>query len=807
MSVDMEFKANIVKPRWSKVFSDLWENKLRTLLVVASIAVGVFSVGTIINIYVFLSEDVGVTYAARNPANIQVWTDPFYEDFVRSVEQIPGVLEAEGRQILDVRASQDSENWQNIQLIGIQDFKATHINLLSAIDGKVIPGRHELLVSQDFMNNTGFQVGDMVEIETPDGKSQTLPLVGLVEDQVTNGADIFGGASGYVTLDTLKGMVGSDYFNRLYVRVSGDSTNQEYVQGISEVVVDKVERNNHQVYRTKTQVSNQHPWASTVLAILGILGVLGGLILVLSSSLIVNTLNALLTQHLRQIGVMKLVGARSVQILGMYLVLILAYGSAALILALPLSGGAGYGIAEFIANFINADLLGFRVIPLSVVLQVLIALLIPVVAGFFPVNSGSKINVRQAISNDQTSNQASGMNWLSRVSEWISWISRPISLSLRNTFRRKGRLVLTIFTLTTAGAIFIAVFNVRSSMSHFMDQIGQYFQADITLGFSKPYPISRIEQAVLPVPGVVGIEGWGASSVDIIGPDDSVVEKIRIMAPPAGTTLVEPEMIAGRWVEPGERKAVVVSDSIYELSPQLQPGDTIQVETPQGQKQDWTIVGVFRFAGTVEDTLGYADFGFISDLMDMPNQALTYRVITSDHSLANQKQVSREIDQFLRDRDFLVNQVEAGFVTRQQSAKAINILVIFLLLMALLTAIVGSIGLAGTMGMNVMERTREIGVMRAIGAVDREIIKAVVVEGGFIGVITWFLAVFLSFPISSVLLDIISKAVLGSKLQLTFTVQGFLIWLAAVMVLSVVASILPARNAASLTIREVLAYE
>jgi putative ABC transport system permease protein len=80
-----------------------------------------------------------------------------------------------------------------------------------------------------------------------------------------------------------------------------------------------------------------------------------------------------------------------------------------------------------------------------------------------------------------------------------------------------------------------------------------------------------------------------------------------------------------------------------------------------------------------------------------------------------------------------VSDVEAGMVTREQSGQGVNILIVFLLIMALLTAFVGSIGLAGTMGMNVLERTREIGVMRAIGATDLTIIKSVVIEGVFIG--------------------------------------------------------------------------
>ena len=155
----------------------------------------------------------------------------------------------------------------------------------------------------------------------------------------------------------------------------------------------------------------------------------------------------------------------------------------------------------------------------------------------------------------------------------------------------------------------------------------------------------------------------------------------------------------------------------------------------------------------------------------------------------------------------MVSSIEAGLVTREDTSKAINILVIFLLIMALLTAFVGSIGLTGTMGMNVLERTREIGVMRAIGAVDFEIMKSVVIEGLIIGMITWILAIGLSFPISAVLLKIISQAMMGSSMDLSFTTQGVFIWLAVVIVLSFIASILPARNAARLTIREVLAYE
>ncbi len=111
------------------------------------------------------------------------------------------------------------------------------------------------------------------------------------------------------------------------------------------------------------------------------------------------------------------------------------------------------------------------------------------------------------------------------------------------------------------------------------------------------------------------------------------------------------------------------------------------------------------------------------------------------------------------------------------------------------------------MSINVLERTREIGVMRTIGAVDRVIMQSVIIEGMVIGLITWALAIGVSFPIGSLLLTILGKSLLGTPMRLAFTPLGILLWLGMVIILSVVASIIPARNAARLTINEVLAYE
>jgi putative ABC transport system permease protein len=805
--IKTELKPNFLRPRWSKVFADLWDSKMRTLLVVSSIAVGVFSIGMIVSAYVILAADIDGSYAAAAPVNIEIWTDPFEENFVRVIERIPGVAVAEGRQITGIRTSNDGSEWQNLNLIAAADFETLGINQLSSLAGTQYPGRRELMVSQDFMADTGYEVGEQIEVELADGTTHKLPLVGIVGDQVTGAGDFTAGPNAYVTLETLQSLQMPSYFNRLYVRIEGDGSDKTEIEALAEVVKDKIESNHRRVYRTEIKVSDEHPMASLVLAVLGVLGALGGLITFLSGSLIINTLNALLTQHMRQIGVMKLVGGRSFQILAMYMTMIFFYGLIALLIAIPTGAAAGYALAGYLAFTMNATLQDFRVVPAAVIVQVLIAFLIPLGAGFFPVNKGARTNVRRAISNDSSGSQSTGFTWFNRLTHSLSFISRPILLSIRNTFRQTGRLLLTIFTLSMAGAIFIAVFNVRTSMSAFIDQLTMHFLGDVTLSFSQPYPITRIEKVVMSIPGVINMEGWGGIGTEIWDEDDNVVENMNIIAPPSNTVLLDPDIVAGRWLLPGEEKAVVTSDSIYKTYPNLQPGDTIRVKVPGQHVTEWTVVGVFRFVSMVGDTLAYADYDYIADMLNLPNQAYSYRVITDEHTLERQKEIAQILDKYLTDRGFRVRAVIAGLIIQEDNSRAVNILVVFLLIMALLTAFVGSIGLTGTMGMNVMERTREIGVMRAIGAIDLEIMKSVVIEGVMIGLITWVLAIGLSFPISELLLKIISDSMMGSAMDLTFTPEGVVIWLGAVIILSFVASILPARNAARLTINEVLAYE
>ena len=134
-------------------------------------------------------------------------------------------------------------------------------------------------------------------------------------------------------------------------------------------------------------------------------------------------------------------------------------------------------------------------------------------------------------------------------------------------------------------------------------------------------------------------------------------------------------------------------------------------------------------------------------------------------------------------------------------------MLLFVSVMALLLGVVGALGLAGTMTMNVVERSREIGVMRAIGARDRAVLIVFLVEGLLIGFLAWLIGVAISLPISKVLSDALGESFVQRPLAYTPAIDGIVYWLIAVAILALVASFLPAFRATRLAVREVLAYE
>ena len=808
------------RPRWQKVISDLWGNRTRSLTVVASIAVGLLAIGIIATLYAVIADEMRNGYAAVNPANIYIRGAGITPDVIDHIKRISGVRQALGVRFVELRVANMDDEWESINIETYENLDLLTINQVRLLEGSWPPGEGEIVVDQYKLPGLGAEVGDTLRIELPSGKTRELTLVGVVKDQ-TIGANSGGGgffnapAKGFITQETLEWLEQEDPYSFSGVFITVDlamADDKEAIRELAARLTNNLESIGVPVISTNAHSSFEHPNGYLVDAIVGVLFVLGLLVVFLGSFLVTSTLQALLAQQTQQIGIMKTVGGRRLQIAGVYVALILFFGLIALLIAAPLAYWVTYRLAEFLAGTLNFVLSGERVIPWVIVLQAVLALVMPQAAAWLPIWQGTRISVQEALSGirqreggaeTRPSAQARSMP------RARPRFSRPMLIATRNTFRQKGRLALTLVTLTLGGAVFIATFNVQVSMGKYIDQIGQYFLSDVNVSLERPYRTAEIEGLISQVPGVSYVEGWATSRSELLLPDGSVGEQVHLLAPPPGSTLIDPILTEGRWIKEGDRGTIALSELFQSRYPELKVGDTLTLNV-DGRETDWLVVGFFQFAGKNGGFTAYTTFDYLTERIVQPNQAATYRVVGSgERSLtrAEQDDLARRIEKQLVDNGIQVADLSTSAYLTEIVSGGFGVLTNFLLFLAVLTALVGSIGLAGTMSMNVMERTREIGVMRAIGASDRILMRMVLVEGLIIGAISYVLGFLLAFPISKVLSDGISLAIFDAPSSLGFTPSGFLIWLGAVIILSFLASVIPARSAARLTIREVLAYE
>ena len=379
-------------------------------------------------------------------------------------------------------------------------------------------------------------------------------------------------------------------------------------------------------------------------------------------------------------------------------------------------------------------------------------------------------------------------------------------ISLRNTFRRKTRLILTLSTLILAGAIFIGVFNLRAAMSTSIKETFGYILSDVTVGFGRAYRLEKVQDMALSVPGVVKAEAWGGALGSLLQPGEETGTQIQFLAPPSDSTLIKASITSGRWLLPEDQNAIVIGNHLIAVRPELKVGDEVVIDI-DGVKNSWKIVGIYRFIGNAIPPLVYANNDYLSRITHTQNMAGSLRVVTTQHDPAFQKQVANDLEKTFRSEGIDLGQVVIGSDLIRANNSTTDVLVLFMMIMALLIALVGGLGMTSTMSINVFEQTREIGVMRAIGASSGAIIRLVLVEGMLIGVISWIFGAILAYPIAKLLGYAVGVSMFKSPLKFVFALDGLLVWLALIVVISTLACVLPARNATRLTVREVLAYE
>lgn len=786
----------MLEPRWRKVFRDLWLHKARLALVVPAIAAGLIAAGTVLNTWALVDRAVAREFAASNPPSATFWTDTADAALLRLVRNHPGIADAQARRVVRADARTQARSASAV-LTATDDWDGYRIGRIEPLIGVWPPADGGIVVERSSVDFAGVAIGDPVTLVLSGGPAVTLPVIGIARDVGVAPGWMEHVLYGFVTPATLARLGAPTTLDQVQVAVIDRSLDQTAIGKLASEVKATVESTGRIVREVAVPVPGEHIHTDQMNSLLYTQGAFGLLALILSGFLVVNLVTAMLMGQLREIGVMKTLGARPSQLAAMYLVMALVLGVAATVVALPTAALVGRWYGAFKAELLNFDVAGYRIPLWALAVQAAVGLLTPVLAAAVPVARGCRLTVAAALRDGGLSAGDSPDGLMTRV----SGLARPILLSLRNAFRRRQRMALTLVTLALGGAIFLATGSLRTSIDRGMDRAFALRRFEVIVRFVEPHQPGRIEAAVGAVPGVAAVEAWSGAEAMIVRPDGAMSNRFTITAPPAGGRLLAMNLTAGRWPRDGNRELVVTDRMLHDEGLTLESEATLLVS---GRASRWRVVGAIPAAPWAPVAL--ADRQAVA--------ALTSQGLVATAAVAVEARgMAAELDLIQRLRAALAAEgLTVAATTRLEEARLVaedHLLTVvdFLGVMGWVTILVGGLALASTMSLAVLERTREIGVLRAIGASHGSILAIVQVEGLVIGLLSWLLSIPLSVPVSALLAAIFSRTMLAVPPTLLARPGHLLAWLGLVAGVSLVATAGPAWRATRTTTAAALAYE
>lgn len=797
--------------RYIKVIRDLTSDYAKTFMLVLAISIGVFGIGSILGAYSVIKREMADNYTGTSPASATIeLKDSISSSILEEIKVLPGIKIAERHATVSARMK-IGDQWRTLLLFVIDDFAEKQTNRFAHLSGRKVPPKGFMLVERSALVVMKAKEGDEILIKTPHGKVKKVKLGGVVHDPSLAPAWQEEGGYGYITLSTLQWLGENQGFDQLRLLVSENQHSRDYIKKIVTTVAKKLEGSGLPIREIQIPPPGRHPHQSQMDAVMSIFIIFSFLTLILGSILVSTSIATLMVRHIRQIGIMKTVGASSWQISKLYLLMTLSICLVALLVAIPLSQWAASGFYRQITELLNLEIRN-SAIPLWVpLIQIASGLIIPLMVVAIPVVRGSRISVRIALDNYGVSqkHQAAGV-WIMKLSK-IAIFGETFLLSVRNVFRQRSRLIITLGLLAAGGAMFMTALNVSEAWNDNLSRIYTQRLYDLEVKFNTPLPENTALLAVKNLSGVVRAEGWCQYSTSLVQEDSFSIThtypdkghgSFSIQAVPLATRLLSPTIVKGRWLNTVANE-VVLNQLARRLIPGVDTGDTISLLL-NGRPTQWKVVGFTEDVGT--PATAYVPLEFFNKLRDSQDINV-FRIAYSDRTRENTVEKNIEVEKAFERENIKIRSATPVWLLHNAIASHMKVLINSLLAMAIMMGIVGTLGLMSTMSMNVMERTREIGVMRTIGATPGKIRNLVTGEGLIIGLISIFIAFILSLFLSYYLGRFIGNMAFGIPLSLVLSITGLLIWILIIGIGSYIATYYPARKANVITIREALAYE
>jgi putative ABC transport system permease protein len=775
-----------------------------------AIAAGVFALTSIATAYSILTREIVGNYLSTNPPAALLEVDHLDLGVLAGVRAQPGITGAELAGRLTGRIQVRPDEWLPLLLFVVPDFRAARIGTVRLEAGRWPTVSGGIVLERTAVSLANAAVDREITVQTPQGGPRSLTVTGVVHDPALAPAWQEQTVYGYVTPETVRFLGEDPSLHLLKMTVRDPASDRRGLERTVIGVAEELRRSGHSVGEIRIP-PYQHPHQGMMTGVVRMLLAFGVLTLLLSAVLTASLTSSLLAPQVRQIGLMKAIGARSVQIMQIYVGLITAIGLLAVAIGLPLGIAAGRALADSTARMLNLELTR-RSAPVWLYASLmLIGVALPLGAALLPIGAAARRTVRETLS-----------DFGARLSVRPGALVRrfpgsgrhpAFMLAIRNVARRKSRLAMTLGLLATAGAMFMTSLNVRAAWQRTLAaaSVERHFDAEIQ--FTQPRPEVDVLRAVSAVPGVRRAEPWTVEAASLARADGLHIDRtypdgghgsLRLQAVPREGAFLTPNMLLGHWLSAGDEEGAVLNIQALSMFPGLRIGTPIHLVV-RGRAADLRVIGVAEEHLTQATVYTSPDrFGLL-----MGESGLTggVRLALQSPDETSAAQIIARVERTLDESGLTV----AQSISRAQLGRALGghlfILIFLLAAISVLMGLVGILGLGSAATIGVLERAREFAVMRAIGARTGMIQRTVVGEALLVATVSVGVALALSAPLTIVVGSMIGTTSLGPDLGSAVSPEALALWLLIVLPAAAVASAYPARKASQFTVREMLSIQ
>jgi putative ABC transport system permease protein len=831
--------------QFRKAVGDVRLNWLSMSVILLVLILGAAGVMAALNAREILRREIDKSVASANAPDISIWFEAVDAALLAKVMQIDGVAAVDMRRTALARIRAKNGAWLPLNLTIKPNFSNQVLGIVHLHDATWPKTNSGVFIEQSGRQLLGLAASDSLQIRMPTGEISNIAQLGLVHDPMIAPSQQEGIIYGYATPDGAAQIGQSQSMNQLLIKLQppaargpeGNSSSEQkrasnanrariaqFVKRLEAVLA----ANGTPPLRIDT-LSATHPHALLMTALLRVMVVFAALSALCAAALANYLVSAWMRREVRQMGIMKALGARTGQIIRQYLIIVVPMVCVATAIALPLADIASDYLVRFNQTSLNIDIADWQV-PMRLRWQeIALVLTLPLCAALVAIGRAARVTAHAAMHDAGISapvNASTGnVKFAVRLSKMRNDVGIGVTYALRNVFRRPWRSFIMTIALGCGGALLMTTNSMYDGLLRVIDVSLAHQGHDVELILNRAAPRDSVEAIARSVPQVTIAEATRRRGVSVLQASDTAENIVHhdsdnavlidypvAMTSPDGsasnpTTLFKLPLVAGRWPRNDVNNEVLVTQMFMDKFDHLKLGVTMPLRVNERRV-------IVRVVGVVEEIAASAMYA------PQRNYDAIVSSSTEESANVNGVRVMLSAKSSAADLDAVVAALDTAFLAAKLPPKRIlsragfrdsldehfKVVGDVVRITAIAIALLGAIILCATTTLNIAERLREIAIMRSLGAAPLQIERLFFIEALAVAGLSVVFALALSLALTFMIFKAAQSTLLHVNVPMYFSISGFLQVCFGVVIVMLTVWI-AMRWALRQSVRAALAYE